>query len=150
MERANPTTLSKSAIYVRYWLQVVFFILAGVELANGMMALFFQEAAANFYHWEIKDPAMTQQYGIALCVIGAAYLLIGLDPIANRKLLLLPVVEVAIATLWTFFLSRGQYGERSAVLLALGYCLFVVAAVVVPTAMLKNAVEGTDPSPPLA
>ncbi|MCS7081162.1 MAG: hypothetical protein NZ585_14080 [Chloracidobacterium sp.] len=150
MERANPTTFSKSATYVRYWLQGVFFILAGVELANGLMALFFQDAAANLYRWDIKDPAMTQQYGIALCVIAAAYFLIGLDPVANRKLLLLPVVEVAVATFWTFFLSRGQYGERSAVLMALGYCLFIVAAVVVPTAMLKNALEGTDTSPPSA
>ncbi len=147
MERANSTTLSKSATYARYWLQAVFLVLAGVELANGLMALFFQDAAANFYSWEIKDPAMTQQYGLALCVVAAAYLLIGLDPIANRKLLLLPVVEVAVATFWTFFLSRGQYGERSAVLMALGYCLFVVAAVVVPTAMLNNAVEGTEAPP---
>lgn len=150
MERVNPTTLSKSATYVRYWLQAVFFILAGVELANGLMALFFQDAAAGLYSWEIKDPAMTQQYGIALCVVAAAYLLIGLDPVANRKLLLLPVIEVALATFWTFFLSRGRYGERSAVLLALGYCLFVVAAVVVPTAMLKTAVEGADAPPPSA
>ncbi|OYT70890.1 MAG: hypothetical protein CFK52_09705 [Chloracidobacterium sp. CP2_5A] len=150
MERANPKTPSKSPTYVRYWLQAVFLALTGVELANALMALFFQDAAASFYGWDIKDPAMTQQYGIALCVVAAAYLLIGLDPVANRKLLLLPVVEVAVATFWTFFLSRGQYGERRAVLMALGYCLFVVAAVVVPTAMLKTAVEGDDLSPPAA
>jgi len=114
------------------------------------MALFFQDAAASFYGWEIRDPAMTQQYGIALCVVAAAYFLIGLDPVANRRLLLLPLVEVGAATFWTFFLSRGQYGGRGTVLMALGYCLFIVAAVVVPTAMLRTAAEGVDPTPPAA
>ncbi|MFQ3582889.1 MAG: hypothetical protein SNJ67_06940 [Chloracidobacterium sp.] len=150
MERANTPPLSKSATYARYWLQAVFFILAGVELANGLMALFFQDAAASFYSWEIRDPAMTQQYGLALCVVAAAYFLIGLDPVANRRLLLLPVVEVALATFWTFFLSRGQYGSRGAVLMAIGYCLFIVAAVVAPTAMLRTAAEGDAAPPPSA
>jgi hypothetical protein len=150
MERVNPAPLSRSATYARYWLQAVFFLLAGVELANALMALFFQDAAASFYGWEIRDPAMTQQYGIALCVVAAAYFLIGLDPVANRRLLLLPLVEVGAATFWTFFLSRGQYGGRGTVLMALGYCLFIVAAVVVPTAMLRTAAEGVDPTPPAA
>jgi hypothetical protein len=148
MGRANPTTFPKSAAYARYWLQAVFFLLAGVDLINALMALFFQDAAASFYGWEIKDPAMTQQYGIALCVVAAAYFLIGLDPVANRRLLLLPLVEVSVATFWTFFLSRGRYGPRSSVLLALGYCLFIVVAVVVPTAILRTAAEEAESKPP--
>jgi hypothetical protein len=134
-------TPPKSFIFARRWLQVVFFIFSLVELWNASLALFFQEAAAKFYGIRIDDKVMTQQYGIALVVIGAAYAMIGLDPVANRRLLFLPLVEVVVAMFWTLFLSRGAAGGPSVIAMHFGYCVAVGLAIVIPTAIVRNHAE---------
>lgn len=146
----SPTP-PKSFIYARRWLQFVFCIFSLVELGNAFLALFLQEVAAKFYGIRIDDRVMTQQYGLALVVIGAAYAMIGLDPVANRRLLFLPLVEVVVAGFWTLFLARGQAGSPSVIAMHFAYCVAVGLAIVIPTAIIRNhadevALQTSDPA----
>ncbi len=137
-------TPPKSLVYATRWLKGLFFIFALVELANGLMALFFQDAAARLYQIQITDRVMTQQYGLALLVVAAAYAIIGLDPVAHKRLLFLPLVEAAVATIWTCFFSRGNAGGPTIVVMHFAYCIVVGFTIVIPTAILRNHTDELD------
>ncbi|MFY9780072.1 MAG: hypothetical protein WAJ85_06115 [Candidatus Baltobacteraceae bacterium] len=116
-------------------LQALFFIWAGWELVNGVLSLFAAPIGGSLVSWAPKSGwnadlyAMSQQYGLAMIVLGLVYLVVASNPVRYLAFVWVVVAEQVLGIVITAYETFGTHSQTVQQLLTQVTVNVIIAAV---------------------
>lgn len=98
-------------------MQALFFIWAGWELVNGVLSMFAAPLGGSLVSWAPKSGwnadllAMSQQYGLAMIVLGIVYLVVATNPMRYLAFVWVVVAEQLLGIVITAYETFGTHSQ---------------------------------------